>query len=293
MINMQEFIEKSPFAKKISVDELLFAEFKCPMDEEKSSIWWHNNFFAHVLTGETVLKTPRGEYVLRPGDSAFAKKGSIITHNHIDENFCELLVFVPDNFIKGVAQKYQVALAESGSDNGDTVICLPSDEVLVTYFQSLLTHFRQTTPPASSLLKLKFEELLLNILSNTNQKQLNCYFSELCRTAKPSIREIMELNFFSNLSLTEFARLCARSLSAFKKEFAQIYNATPGKWLMEKRLEYSYYLLQTTSQSVDDICMESGFENETHFSRVFKNKYGVSPGKIRMGKPSLQKEKSI
>ena len=186
MINMQEFIEKSPFAKKIGVDELLFAEFRCPMDEEKSNIWWHNNFFAHVLTGETVLKTPRGEYVLKPGDSAFAKKGSIITHNHIDENFCELLVFVPDNFIKAVAQKYQVSLAESGSDNADTVIPLRSDEVLVTYFQSLLTHFRQTTPPASSLLKLKFEELLLNILSNTSQKQLNCYFSELCRTAKPS-----------------------------------------------------------------------------------------------------------
>ncbi len=56
----------------------------------------------------------------------------------------------------------------------------------------------------------------------------------------------MELNFFSNLSLTEFARLSARSLSAFKKEFTRIYNTTPGKWLMEKRLEYSYYLLETT-----------------------------------------------
>ena len=146
MINMEEFIEKSPFAKKISVDELLFAEFKCPMDEKKSNIWWHNNFFAHVLTGETVLKTPRGEYVLKPGDSAFAKKGSIITHNSIHENFCELLVFVPDNFIKTVAQKYRVSLPmESDFDQSDTVIRLTSDEVLHTYFQSLLTHFVQTT----------------------------------------------------------------------------------------------------------------------------------------------------
>ena len=294
MINMQEFIEKSPFAKKISVDDLLFAEFKCPLDEKKSNIWWHNNFFAHVLTGETVLKTPRGEYVLKPGDSAFAKKGSIITHNHVHENFCELLVFVPDNFIKSVAQKYQVSLpSESVYDHDDTVIRLTSDEVLLTYFQSLLTHFIQATPPASSLLKLKFEELLLNILSNNSQQQLQGYFSELCKTSKPSIREIMELNFFSNLTLNEFARLCARSLSTFKREFTEIYNASPGKWLMEKRLEYSNYLLQTTDQSVDDICMESGFENQTHFSRVFKNKYGVSPGKMRMGKPSLQKVKYI
>jgi AraC-like DNA-binding protein len=292
MINIQEFIEKSPFAKKISVDDLLFAEFKCPMDEKKSNIWWHNNFFAHVLTGETVLKTPRGEYVLRSGDSAFAKKGSIITYNHVQENFCELLVFVPDEFIKTVAQKYKVSLsADPASDYADTIIPLSSDGVLVTYFQSLLTHFLQTTPPASSLLKLKFEELLLSILSGNSQTQLNCYFSELCRTVKPSIREIMELNFFNNLSLHEFARLCARSLSAFKREFTQIYSSTPGKWLLEKRLEYSCYLLETTDQSVDDICMDSGFENRTHFIRVFKNRYGVPPGKMRMGKPSLQKEK--
>lgn len=292
MINMQEFIEKSPFTKKIAVDELLFAEFKCPLDESKSNIWWHNNFFAHVLTGETVLKTPRQEYVLKPGDSAFAKKGSIITHNHIHEEFCELLIFVPDDFIKAVAQKYKVPMpVEPVDDHADTVIQLISDEVLLSYFQSLLTHFLQSEPPTNALLKLKFEELLLSILSNRTQGQLNCYFSELCKSSKPSIREIMELNFFSNLSLEEFSRLCARSLSSFKKEFSQIYNASPGKWLLEKRLEYSYYLLETTDQSIDDICFESGFENRTHFIRVFKNKYGMSPGKIKTGKHTLLKEK--
>ena len=87
---------------------------------------------------------------------------------------------------------------------------------------------------------------------------------------------------------------CVPEASLLSKEnLHEIYNATPGKWLLEKRLEYSYYLLETTDQSVDDICMDSGFENRTHFIRVFKNKYGVSPGKLRMGKPSLQKEKYI
>lgn len=285
MINMQEFIEQSPFTKKIGVDELLFAEFKCPQEGKKTSIWWHDNFFAHVLTGTTVLKTPRGEYVLKAGESAFAKKGSLIAHNHTYQDFCELLIFVPDNFIKNVAQKYKVPFPiDPVNDPMDTVIPLISDDILGSYFQSLLTHFVQPTPPASNLLKLKFEELLLNVLSNNIHTPLNRYFFEVCRTAKPSIREIMESNFFSNLSLDEFARLCARSLSAFKREFIQIYHASPGKWLMEKRLEYSYYLLGTTDLSIDDICMESGFENRTHFMRVFKNRFGVTPGKQKMAK---------
>lgn len=292
MINMQEFIAGSPFAKKVVVDELLFAEFKCPLDEKSSNVWWHNNFFAHVLTGQTMLKTPKGEYILNAGDSVFAKKGSVISHNLIHEDFCELLVFVPDEFVRTVMQKYKLTLSEGvGDKHTDTVILLKTDEVLQSYFQSLLTHLLQTTPPVEMLLKLKFEELLLNILSGQNHVPLKCYLSDICRSTKPFIREIMELNFFSNLSLDEFARLCARSLSAFKKEFQEIYNTTPGKWLQEKRLQYSRYLLETTDLSLDEICMESGFENQSHFNRVFKSKYKISPGKLKLKKNILPQGK--
>jgi len=281
MINLQEFIGSNAFAKKFAVDELLFAEFKCPLNE-KSSVWWHNNFFAHVLAGETILKTPRQEYILKPGDSVFARKGSIITHNQLNEEFCEILIFVPDEFIKASIKKYEMPLDPAASiQTGDTVIPLVSDEVLTAYFQSLLTHFVQPTPPPGTLLKLKFEELLLHILFNNNHLPLRYYFNEINRSVKPSVKQIMEANFFSNLSLDEYARLSARSLSAFKKEFTAIYNTTPGKWLQEKRLEYSRYLLQTTGQNIDEICTESGFENQSHFIRVFKNKYGLPPHKFR------------
>jgi AraC-like DNA-binding protein len=91
----------------------------------------------------------------------------------------------------------------------------------------------------------------------------------------------MEANFFSNLSMEEFAKLCARSLSGFKQDFKNIYHTTPGKWLLEKRLEYSRYLLKTTGNSLDEICTGSGFENLSHFIRVFKNKYGLTPGKYK------------
>lgn len=282
---MQDFVAGSPYARKLAVDELLFAEFKCPMDEKTASIWWHNNFFAHVLSGETVMKTPKGEYRLKAGDSAFAKKGSVLTYNHVHEDFCELLIFVPDEFIRTVVRKYKTPLtAVADSRQIDTVIPLATDEVLESYFRSLFSHFRMQAPPAGTLLRLKFEELLLDIFSSNRHNELKCYFSEVCRSSKPSIRAIMEANFFSRLPLEEFARLCARSLSAFKKEFKHIYNTTPGKWLLEKRLEYSHYLLETTDLNIDQICTESGFENQTHFIRVFKNRYGQSPGRLKMRK---------
>ena len=285
MINVQDFIANTTLFKKFEVDNLLFVEIVCPPEEGvPDGLWWHDNFFSYAIAGEMVFKTLRGEYILKAGNCMFAKKGSIIeAHHYIQEDFCELRVFVPDDFIRSVFQKYRIpSISLEKNEETDTLIPINTNEVLEVYFQSLLTYFRQSSPPPEPLLKLKFEELVVNILSNEIHRSLRSFFSELCRSTRPSIREIMEANFFSNLSLEEFARLCARSLSAFKQDFKNIYYTTPGKWLLEKRLEYSRYLLETSSSSVDEICVMSGFENRSHFIRVFKNKYGFTPGKVHL-----------
>ncbi len=285
MINVQDFITTTDLYKKLQVDELLFVEFKCPYDDATSGIWWHNNFFAFVLGGETLLKTPQQELTLKPGDCFFAKKGCVLTLSQTVEDFCELLIFVPDDFIKSVLQKYKIPLSKS-SDNSQsgTIIPVATNEVLMIYFQSLLGYLSMPDPPPSTLLKLKFEELIVHLVSSHHHSALKTYFDELCARTKPSIKELMEANFFSNLSLHEFARLCARSLSGFKREFIELYQTTPGKWLLQKRLQYSKYLLETTDLTVDEVCMESGFENRSHFIRIFKNKYGLTPGRLAMQK---------
>jgi AraC-like DNA-binding protein len=75
--------------------------------------------------------------------------------------------------------------------------------------------------------------------------------------------------------------MCHRSLSSFKREFRKVYGTTPGKWLMERRLIHSASLLQTTDLSVTEISFECGFEDVSHFSRSFKEKFGQSPSDYR------------
>jgi transcriptional regulator GlxA family with amidase domain len=103
---------------------------------------------------------------------------------------------------------------------------------------------------------------------------------------RPSIQHVMEDNFLYNLALEDFAKIALRSLPTFKRDIKAAYNTTPGKWLLHKRLENANKLLNSTSKSVNEIAFESGFENNTHFSRVFKEKYGKSPLHFRKG--SLQ-----
>lgn len=281
MINIQDFLRDDYLCKKFEVDELLFVEVVCPVENDSvaNDLWWHNNFFSYAMAGEMLLKTLNGEYKFKAGDCIFAKKGSIISSRHlVQDDFCELRVFVPDSFIKTVCQKYGMPADVTDGDNTDAIIPLPTNEVLEIYFHSLLTYFRQPSPPPEPLLKLKFEELLVNLVTGDMYRPLTNFFKHLCASHKTSIREIMETNFFSKLSLEEFARLCGRSLSTFKQEFKDTFHTTPGKWLQQKRLEYSHYLLETTHMSIDEIYLISGFENRSHFNRVFKDKYNLTPG---------------
>lgn len=266
------------------VDELLFAEFKCPVEASSDNVWCDNNFFAFILTGETLVKTSQNQYPMLAGDCVFAKKGSILIESEYQEDFCELMVFVPDDFIRSVMIKYKFPLDSDSTESCDAIYPFGSDEVLQAYFHSLLAYFNQPKPPANSLLKLKFEELIVSILSTNKHQPLKCYFQEIAKSTRPSIKQIMEDNFIYNLSISEFARLCARSLSSFKSEFKNVYNTTPGKWLLGKRLEHSKYLIDTTDQTLDAVYLNSGFENKSHFTSSFKTKYGYPPGQYKSQK---------
>jgi AraC-like DNA-binding protein len=92
-----------------------------------------------------------------------------------------------------------------------------------------------------------------------------------------ALERVMQDNYCFNLKLEQYAALCNRSLSAFKRDFQKQFNSTPGKWLLEKRLQQSLALLSNNGKSVSEAAFETGFENISHFSRCFKQRFGFSP----------------
>ena len=96
----------------------------------------------------------------------------------------------------------------------------------------------------------------------------------------------MEMNFYHNLSLAAFAKMCHRSLSSFKRDFRNLYGVSPGKWLLGKRLERAASLLHTSALSVTEVIFECGFEDVSHFSRAFKERFNYSPSAYRQASRS-------
>ncbi len=278
MFNFLEFVEGNPIFRQFNVDELLFTAYDCPIEVERLDYWTQKNYFVYTIRGSIRWKTPDHEYLIGKGDSVFVKKGTHRTYKVLDGDYCALLIFVPDEFIKTVI-KNRIPELQKEQDNlsTDSIIPLELDEMLYTYFVSVLSYFSQPTPPSKSLLKIKFEELIVNIMTSRHNALLIHYFKELCCDKKRSIKAVMEANFASHLKLAEYAALCGRSLAAFKRDFTEIYDTTPGRWLKARRLEYGKFLLETTDMNINEITLESGFENTSHFIKAFKEIFKQPP----------------
>jgi AraC-like DNA-binding protein len=92
---------------------------------------------------------------------------------------------------------------------------------------------------------------------------------------------VMEQNFAYNLKLEEFAQLCHMSLSTFKKSFKEYYHTTPAVWLRQRKLDRALHQLLSSDLSISEISFESGFEDTSHFIRVFKEKHKLTPLQYR------------
>jgi transcriptional regulator GlxA family with amidase domain len=55
----------------------------------------------------------------------------------------------------------------------------------------------------------------------------------------------------------------------------------PHKYFMELKIMRAKELLLATDKSIKEISFELGFQSIHYFSRIFKNKTGVSPSEFR------------
>jgi len=283
MLNLHSYIKDSKIYKKLKVDELLFVEYKCVVEETKLGIWSDANYFVFVTSGKKMWKSIYNEYIVKTGDSLFVKKGANLVHQYFDEDYCALMVFIPDDFIKRFMTRFAGVirnLPDYGSEI-DAVIRIQLDEFLEGYVNSLASFLGAQLMPDKNLLILKFEELLLNIFTRPLHKEVAQYLCSLNKDQSTLVRQVMEENFAYNLKLEAFANLCNMSLSSFKRTFNTIYKTAPGKWLTQKRLDFANHLLLTTDKNISQISFESGFEDTSGFIRVFKQKFNHTPNRYR------------
>ena len=87
----------------------------------------------------------------------------------------------------------------------------------------------------------------------------------------------IEQNFQNDISIEDVAAVCGINRSYLGRIFRTSTGRSPQEFLIHYRMTKAAELLKLTTLSIGDIGSAVGYENALHFSRAFKNVYGVSP----------------
>jgi AraC-like DNA-binding protein len=236
-----------------------------------------------VISGKKLLYTANRSWLLTKGTAVFVKKGACIIEKVDGEVLSLLAFFIPDNYLRSFLIENIELLSDEKSINHENnlVLSLEVNKLMLAYYESVIPYFFSAVTPPEYMLELKFKELLFNIVGNPANKEFHSFLHTLVSPKANNIKPVIEANYCYNLSLSEYANLCNRSLSSFKRDFYNIYGESPARWILVKRLSHAVELICNSNNSILDISFESGFEDSTHFSHAFKKHFGISPMKYR------------
>ena len=78
-----------------------------------------------------------------------------------------------------------------------------------------------------------------------------------------------------------FSELSGYSISHLRRLMKKYYNLTPHEYIKNARLESAYNMLISTQVCIEEISECLGYESFSHFNRIFSEKYGITPAKVR------------
>ncbi len=127
---------------------------------------------------------------------------------------------------------------------------------------------------------IRMTELIYLVVSHEDGCLKNRLLSNV-DAAKENFEQIVYDHVFKDMSIEELAQLTNRSLTSFKKEFRRHFDMPPHRWYIRQRLMHSRLMLISTSKSISEIGVECTFPNTSHFIKLFKKEYQLTPATYR------------
>lgn len=233
----------------------------------------------YIYSGELEIVENGETTVLGPGGCAFMRRDNRVQYTKQpvgEEAYAGIFMKFKRNVLREVFNSMDFSrIPHDAKRPKQSVYKIEQRPDIISLFHSMTPYFYSDIQPTEELMQLKVREAI-HALLNINPGFYATLF-DFTEAWKIDILEFLNSNFMYDLSMEEIASFTGRSLSTFKRDFQKISELSPQKWLIQKRLEAAREMLRDKDKSVTDVYMEVGFKNFSHFSRAFRQQYGVAP----------------
>ncbi|WP_162903106.1 helix-turn-helix domain-containing protein [Taibaiella koreensis] len=267
----------------LTVDGCSVIEQCTQRNGERGILYPQEHVLLCVLQGSVLLTMGAQTYTIAKNEMTLLKKATVVPYEKKGDSDGEhiyygLMFSIKDDLIKSFLATTEKITPKGTSGEIRTGVHAMT-ECLITFASSLRPYFQNTAEVYPGQLSLKMKEMLYHLgIGNHALYQQLLQFHQPVQTG---IQYIMEEYYTSPVPIAELAYMSGRSLSSFKRDFQAVYNMPPATWIRKRRLQKAKEMLEATQLPVSDICFSLGFENMSHFSRIFKDFHGQAPSFYR------------
>ena len=243
-----------------------------------------------ILRGKKYVYNGDQREQINRGEIFYLNMGHQYTEDIPETNHpFEQIIFYYDNqqlsrILSQLSINYQLNINNNHScpncENRSLVI-YPAWNTLKNFFATIDQYIKEDIfNNGSTAETLKMTELLYLILSNDECCLKNKILNNI-DSVKESFEQIINDSIFEDISIEELASKCGKSLTSFKKDFKKQFYEPPHKWFIRQRLMHSRLLLISTDKSISEVGSDCGFPNTSHFIKLFKKEYSMTPANYR------------
>lgn len=242
--------------------------------------FWGEHTLSILLSGEGRVYNNEETHTYTPGIIGLLKRNQVAKSLKIPsidgKPFKTIGILLDQETLKRYSVENDITPITPYTGKG--MLRLRPDRFLTGFFDSLLPYFDQPEQLTEPLAALKTKEAIELLLSHDPRlRELLFDFSE---PFKIDLETFMNSHFTYNVSIKQFAKLTGRSISTFKRDFKKTFSQTPERWLKNRRLDKAHFLISEKKQKPSEVYLQVGFENFSHFSTSFKERFGYNASTV-------------
>jgi len=130
-------------------------------------------------------------------------------------------------------------------------------------------------------IKSYFLQFLYFFVSDIQTKNSNKNVTDVKKIDLQNIREtvkkVMNDIHKSPLTVNEMAKMSKMSTTKFKNLFHELFGVSPHQYILDKKMIYAKGLLHTGMYSIRQVAYKVGYNHQSGFTRVYKQKFNHPP----------------
>lgn len=282
---MQYFDNNSNFKKNLflKIYEIDNKSSQWPTGEhahEYFQIWY-------VLEGQCVHYIENGSYLLKK-NGFLAVPPNVVHSIGFAGDYCKVIgLDFSAEFISADSENvyafayietFETAIRKSKEEFSFSSAC---QSIVEKKLLRMLEIYTKEEPYYGVELKSELLSLIVVIMRDYETRvdtdyTLNRYRDDIDRAI-----EYINNNYRERIYLSQGACVANMSVSYFSYFFREITGKSFISFVNDVRLEKAIELMADTKKSLSDVCEESGINDMSYFNRLFRKKFGISPGKYR------------